>query len=474
MNFLLGTNSGGKTAITLTTDAGSNLTYYEYGTDVPLSALMYNSTTGTGYNTLTNTTTVLVHSPLALGKRRLQAHLPQRLGAPGGPTVSTGAGVTNLSIMSPNLSDGSEDYPTGTVFATPYLQLMSNYSVIRLNTSSWDLDQADANAETDWTYRPTPAPFDFVANVNAAHDAEQNVAPWEEEVLLSNETGKDLYVNLPGTASGESPTDTSSYIYQLAEMLKNGDTVDGVVYPGLLPNLNIYIEYDNEIWNYSGPNAGVTPDFLEGRTTNSTDYQNFIASGGWISTQENVNLASSYNQTGIYASGTTFSTTAGLFGTGDAFLASQFDASSWGNVQIGSAGSNDVVTAAGQTISIASGSQGEYSTLTIYATGNGNQTSQSFLIHYANGSTQTYTTTVGGWLTSGNSNTFATYSSYATSSGTTAAGSNYIYAYTVTLSTSTSDVTAVTLPSSGNKVAVAGMLLTGPPCREPGLIPRAW
>ncbi len=59
---------------------------------------------------------------------------------------------------------------------------------------------------------------------------------------------------MPVNASGTSPTDTSSYVYQLATLLKHGDAATGNV--GLNANQNIYLEYTNEPWHngfYEGP-----------------------------------------------------------------------------------------------------------------------------------------------------------------------------------------------------------------------------
>jgi hypothetical protein len=78
----------------------------------------------------------------------------------------------------------------------------------------------------------------------------------------------------------------NSYVYHLAELFKNGDTVDGVTYPGLLPNLNLYIEYSNEIWNWSGPWAGDGATFAAisaAGAADNADYQKWVAMGNSLS-----------------------------------------------------------------------------------------------------------------------------------------------------------------------------------------------
>ena len=58
---------------------------------------------------------------------------------------------------------------------------------------------------------------------------------------------KDIWINIPVSASGAKVTDTASYVYQLALLLKNGNAFTGN--RGLKPNINIYIEHSNEVWN---------------------------------------------------------------------------------------------------------------------------------------------------------------------------------------------------------------------------------
>ena len=73
--------------------------------------------------------------------------------------------------------------------------------------------------------------------------------------MLANEVNKDIWINIPVSASGCMPypepnceQDTSSYIYQLALLLKNGNDYTGN--KGLNDNLKIYIEHSNEVWNF--------------------------------------------------------------------------------------------------------------------------------------------------------------------------------------------------------------------------------
>src|SRR5262249_52642309 len=110
-------------------------------------------------------------------------------------------------------------------------------------------------------------------------------------------------------------------------------------------------------------------------------------------------LAGSFNRTGIVNDGSTF-TGGGLDGNGLALSANllgssvTFNGTTYG---LGPAGGNDVVSAAGQTLSLPAGYDGSLSFL---ATGvNGNQANQSFTITYTDSSTQTFTQSLSDWTT---------------------------------------------------------------------------
>jgi hypothetical protein len=76
--------------------------------------------------------------------------------------------------------------------------------------------------------------------------------------MLANETGKDLYITIPINASDD-------YVRRLAKLLRYGSDgnnpyegpVDNPRYPGLNPNLRVYVEWANEIWNWGFSQAGM-------------------------------------------------------------------------------------------------------------------------------------------------------------------------------------------------------------------------
>ncbi len=111
-----------------------------------------------------------------------------------------------------------------------------------------------------------------------------------------------------------------------------------------------------------------------------------------------VSLAGAFNRVGIVNDGSTF--TGGLDGGGAALSANLLGTSqTWNGTQftLGAAGGNNVIAAAGQTISLPVGS---YTTLNFLATAvNGNQPNQTFVVTYTDGSTQTFTQSISDWYT---------------------------------------------------------------------------
>ncbi len=164
-----------------------------------------------------------------------------------------------------------------------------------------------------------------------------------------------------------------------------------------------------------------------------------------------VSLSGSYNRTGIVNDGSTFS--GGLDGDGYAISEQLIGSSvSFGGhtFAIGPAGSNDVVSAAGQVITLPSGTD---STLSFLATGvNGNQASQNFVVTYTDGTTQTFTQSISDWFSPQNyagESKAVTMAYRDASNGTKDNRTFYVYGYSFSLNTSKT-VKSITLPSDAN------------------------
>ena len=178
-----------------------------------------------------------------------------------------------------------------------------------------------------------------------------------------------------------------------------------------------------------------------------------------------VNLSSVFNRTGIVTDGTTFGA-GGLDGDGYALSSNLVGTSvsaSGAIFDIGPAGANDVVSAAGQTIALPSGNDG---TLVLLATGvNGNQVNQTFTVIYSDGTTATFTQSISDWAFPGgySGESTALSTSYRdTSGGTEQSGAFRVYDYTFTLNP-TKTVVSVSLPKDSNVEVLAVTLVPAVP-----------
>jgi hypothetical protein len=165
-----------------------------------------------------------------------------------------------------------------------------------------------------------------------------------------------------------------------------------------------------------------------------------------------VNLSSAFNREGIVTDGSTFSG-GGLDGSGRALSSNLLGSSvSWNNqtFNLGSANTNNVVSAAGQTITLPNGN---YSTLNFLATAvNGNQTKKTFVVTYTDSTTQTFTQSFSGWLSprnySGESQA-VTMAYRDLSNGGRNNRSVFVYGYSFALN-SGKTVQSITLPNDSN------------------------
>jgi fibronectin type 3 domain-containing protein len=162
---------------------------------------------------------------------------------------ATNTGITNLKCIRPG-------YPANTaqVFTDPFISAFAPFNHVRF--MGWKDTNYTAGYYGDaghhlinWADRGLPS--DATQDTNQSFRAGCIGMAWEYVILLANQINKDVWINIPVSATGASTTDTTSYLYKLAQLFKNGDTVGGTVYPGLNPGLHIYIEHSNEVWNFS-------------------------------------------------------------------------------------------------------------------------------------------------------------------------------------------------------------------------------
>jgi hypothetical protein len=209
---------------------------FGYGT-FSVGSTNYGATlpSGAGYDAATNTTTAtLTLTPSDSINVYLNYTNTQRTAA-----SALNTGLTDIQMMRPKYPGATTYYGPDTVFNAALESAVSPFTVIRgmtyLNTNGTTI--------ATWNDRVRPG---------APIQAQFNGGALEYLVMLANETGKDLWVNVPVSADPD-------YILKLAQLLRFGS--DGVLpytspqgnpkYPPVQPNIDIYVEYSNEVWNFS-------------------------------------------------------------------------------------------------------------------------------------------------------------------------------------------------------------------------------
>ncbi|HKB04486.1 MAG TPA: PA14 domain-containing protein [Gemmataceae bacterium] len=185
---------------------------------------------GTGYDPGSNTTVAQV---VVTGADLFGMTFKNTRRDGGAPNNS---GITDVKLMRPVEPGSGVSYNAEDVFDTHIKEAYAKFTTLRYLTANF-------NAEREWTDRKRPE------GPKAAWGDRAGV--WEYQVMLANETGKDLYITIPINASND-------YVHKLAKLLKYGSDGSNAYdhpmsnprYPGLDPNLRLYVEWGNEVWNW--------------------------------------------------------------------------------------------------------------------------------------------------------------------------------------------------------------------------------
>ena len=190
-----------------------------YGADVQNQA----------YDPTTNTTTADVVVPS--GGLFLQLFFSSTQRTPSDPV---GSGVSDVHLIRPGY-----DPNTTQLFTNQYLAALEPFAALRTMdaTDTNDYGPEWVGQPLNWSQRHLPTD----SGEGPGGDGRVAGASWEDLIQLANQTHTDLWINIPGPA-------TDNYITGLANLLKYGDTVDGIFYPGLAPGLEVYVEWSNEVW----------------------------------------------------------------------------------------------------------------------------------------------------------------------------------------------------------------------------------
>jgi len=130
-------------------------------------------------------------------------------------------GITNLKILRPNYANSTQ------TFTNEFIDHVKRFNLIRFKEWQFTNDSRVVN----WSDRTLPTePSQLGGRSNWDWDF-RGVA-WEYCIELANLVNADIWVNIPHKASDD-------YVKQLSVLLKNS----------LKSNLNIYLEYSNELYD---------------------------------------------------------------------------------------------------------------------------------------------------------------------------------------------------------------------------------
>lgn len=147
----------------------------------------------------------------------------------------SGSGFTGFQMLRPGYTDDS------LLFLNAFLALLDSidFEVIRfMDFTLTNGRDPEYPGITEWDDRKLP---EDASRARIQATGKLGGACWEDVIALGNLTGKDLWINIPVSA-------TTEYVQQLALLLKGS----------LNPELKIYVESSNEVWN-------TAPDFGQSR-----------------------------------------------------------------------------------------------------------------------------------------------------------------------------------------------------------------
>jgi hypothetical protein len=130
--------------------------------------------------------------------------------------TKTSGGVKDIRLIRPGYPADSKQ-----LFTNEFIAAIKPFTVLRY------MDYADTNGNptVNWADRCEPTDAQYTLGKGG---------PWEDAIALANQTGKEMWVNIPEEASDD-------YIRQMAALFKKE----------LLPGRIVYIENSNEVWNWS-------------------------------------------------------------------------------------------------------------------------------------------------------------------------------------------------------------------------------
>lgn len=144
-------------------------------------------------------------------------------------TSPLNSGVTNVSLMRPITEGATASYPLGTLFTTPFKEALRPFKVLRF----MDFLATNANQQKSWSDRTTPNSA-TMHQLTEGYGWQGKGGAYEYAIALCNELQADCWLTVPALADDQ-------YVQNLATLVKTQ----------LDPNLKLYLEYSNELWNFA-------------------------------------------------------------------------------------------------------------------------------------------------------------------------------------------------------------------------------
>lgn len=183
------------------------------------------------YNPSTNKSTFVITNRRHIGAMSLNFTATKRTAA-----SEENTGITDLKIMRPKEPFSTESYTEDTLFTDQILTLVKKFQVIRF----MDYTRTNANQQVTWSQRALTTDASYSSSYRQLLDYVWNGinyystvgGPYEYAIELCNQSGCDLWINVPLKAD-------DTFVTNLATLIKNN----------LDSSLNVYVEYSNEVWN---------------------------------------------------------------------------------------------------------------------------------------------------------------------------------------------------------------------------------
>lgn len=168
--------------------------------------------------------------------------------------INTNSPITDLKVWLPDPADPDQRTLENQLFHPTFLARLGDVPWAFLRFMDWN--DSNSSPQRDWVDRRLPTHVFQQGVLNRrppatgfGGDRGTGVA-FEHMVALANAAGRDLWINLPHLA-------TDDFVTRLAQLVRFGS--DGVnpypsavadpVYAPLRPDLNVFVEYSNEIWS---------------------------------------------------------------------------------------------------------------------------------------------------------------------------------------------------------------------------------